>query len=82
MGITMETLKRWFQRGVEQEATHLIVVCDTFDWEDYPVYVTKEQNVHEVEEHYKNSSMQKVMEVYNLKMDMDTQMAEHRSWNY
>jgi|ERR1039458_6306432 hypothetical protein len=36
---TKEDLRRWFNEGVELKATHMIVVCDTFDHEDYPVYV-------------------------------------------
>ena len=28
--------------------THAIIVCDTYDHEDYPVYVTQRQDVHVV----------------------------------
>lgn len=33
-------LSRWFDEGVARGATHMIVVCDTYDWTDYPVYVS------------------------------------------
>lgn len=72
----------WLKRGVVQGATHMIVVCDTYDWEDYPVYVTSDQNVLEEEKKYAGVNMQKVMEVYNLKKDMDFQMSQHRAFNY
>ena len=36
---TPEMIREWFNRGIELGATHLIVACDTFDYEDYPVYV-------------------------------------------
>lgn len=31
----------WLAQGKRLKATHLIVVCDTYDYEDYPVFVRK-----------------------------------------
>lgn len=36
---TQSQIRDWFQEGVHLGASHLVVVCDTFDHEDYPVYV-------------------------------------------
>lgn len=66
MAATKEDISNWFEKGVELKATHMIVVCDTFDYEDYPVYVQKDQDVHKIKEEYNNKDMQKVMEVYCL----------------
>lgn len=82
MGTTREDIREWFNRGKEQKATHLIVVCDTFDYEDYPVFVSKSENVHDVFSKYNGPNMQKVMEVYNLSMDMEEQISQERSFNY
>lgn len=79
--ITQEDIKRWFLEGKKQKATHLIVVCDTFDYEDYPVYVKKGEDVRKVENEH-NGNMQRVMEVYNLRMPMQKQLDEYRSFNY
>lgn len=81
MGTTRQEIERWFDRGVAQGATHLVVVCDTYDWGDYPVYVTANESVHEVVEQY-TGNMQKVMEVYKLSMSKETQMAQHRAFNF
>jgi hypothetical protein len=67
MATTIQDLKRWFKEGKEQGATHMVVVCDTFDWEDYPVYVKDPDEVLEVIRKH-SMNMQKVMEVYNLNM--------------
>lgn len=75
-------LVAWFDRGVEQEATHMIVVCDTFDHEDYPVYVSSDQDVHAEIAKWRDSNMQMVMEVYDLHLDREMQMAEHRAFHY
>ncbi len=82
MAITRMDLKVWFDRGVKSGATHMIVVCDTFDYGDYPAYVGKGENVHDRITYYKLSPMQRIMEVYDLSMDRDTQLSESRAYNY
>ena len=80
MAASRAEIEEWFDVGKAGGATHMIVVCDTFDWEDYPVYVTEYQDVNEMVPKYQ-TNMQKVMEVYNLSMDKAEQMAEDRAFN-
>lgn len=54
----------------------MIVVCDTFDHEDYPVYVSEDEDVHEKAAEYDECDMQKIMEVYNLSMDIEEQLSQ------
>jgi hypothetical protein len=82
MAASRQDIRNWFDRGVKQGSTHLIVVCDTFDYDDYPVFVSKDENVREKALTFNGGNMQRVIEVYNLSMDRDIQMAEHRSFNY
>jgi hypothetical protein len=79
MAASRQDLSEWFDEGVSEGATHMIVVCDTFDWEDYPVFV--KGNVESKIEHYRQAPMQKIMEVYNLSISKQEQMAERRVWN-
>lgn len=74
MGTTKEDLSEWFTRGVESGATHMIVVCDTFDWEDYPVYATGDANCLKEYHAHNGPNMQKVMEVYDLRKSKTSQM--------
>lgn len=61
----------------------MLVICDSFDYEDYPVYVMRGQNVHTViGEKCKIDNMQKLMEVYDLSMDIEKQLKQGRSANY
>ena len=61
----------------------MLVVTDTFDYEDFPVFVGKDENVHEVyREHSDSNKMSKVMEVYNLSMDLDEQLSAGRAFNF
>jgi len=80
---TKTDIASWFKRGIAEGATHLIVVCDTFDYDDFPVFVKPGEDVRTRVAAYSNSqNMTRVMEVYNLSKDMDTQLNEHRSFNY
>lgn len=82
MSTTVNDLQRWFLRGVKEKATHMFVACDTYDWEDYPEYFTGTADEARTYEFSLNRNMQKVMEVYNLKLPVDIQLNEHRSFNY
>lgn len=82
MATSRPELIAWFNRGVEKEATHMIVVCDTFDHEDYPVYVPAGKNPRTEAAKYDGRNMQKIMEVYDLRLDRDEQMAEVRAFHY
>ena len=79
---TRMDLKVWFDQGKKEGATHMIVVCDTFDYGDYPAYVTPPETIHDRITYYKLSPMQRIMEVYDLSMDRDTQLNESRAYNY
>jgi len=65
--ISIQDLREWYDSGVEQGATHLIVACDSFDYTDFPVYVSQTESVTERFNHYNNAQqMLRVMEVYDL----------------
>lgn len=71
----------WFDRGLALGATHLIVVCDGFDHDDYPVFAHGDQDALERHDAFDGKNMQRVMEVYDLREDKDRQMALRRAMN-
>ena len=71
----------WFDAAKAQGATHMIVVCDEFSWESYPVSVMPGEDVRELEGSYNGKSMQRVMEVYSMSVDKDLQMKEKRAFH-
>ena len=75
-------LKRWFDDGVKQKATHMIVAVDSFDYGDYPVYVLPDDDIHEKLTAVRMAPMQRIMEVYDLSMDREQQLNEHRVYNH
>lgn len=82
MATTRDDLSRWFDEGVRQKAEFMLVAVDTFDWEDYPVYVEREADFDGKLLSYQNPDrMSKVMEVYDLKQPKEPQITQHRTWN-
>lgn len=81
MGTTREEIRQWLERGKTDGATHMIVVCDTFDHEDYPVFVKPDEDVRKVHEQY-SGNMQRVMEVYSYTRDLEEQLAQARAHNF
>ena len=56
----------------------MIVATDTFDHNDHPVYTNDPQG--EVAR-LQAASMSRVMEVYDLREDMSTQLNKSRCWS-
>lgn len=74
-------ISRWFDEGVHRRATHLIVVCDTFDMEDYPIYCTSDADCITSYRFYETANLQKVVEVYDLRMDKISQIQKDKTFN-
>jgi hypothetical protein len=41
MSTTKTDIAVWLKEGKQRGATHTMIVCDTFSYEDYPVHVQK-----------------------------------------
>ena len=76
---TRDDISGWFDSGVKLGSMYLIVMCDSFNYEDYPVFAHSDQ---ECRGRMNNpGNMQRVMEVYNLAQDKNAQLNEHRANN-
>lgn len=79
MSTTQDTIRDWLRRAKEDNCTHMLVVCDTFDYNDYPVFCeSKEECLEQHKEHHLKN-MQRVMEVYDLSIDIESQLKEVRA---
>lgn len=79
MAATQNDIRRWLNEAKNKDAKYLIVVCDTWDYEDYPVYCMDSE---ECLDRYNNpGDMQRVMEVYDMEMDIETQLNQNRVFN-
>lgn len=77
-----EDILGWLEEAKTAGATHLLVVSDTFEYEDYPVKVMPSEKVRDVHAKYNGKDMQRVMEVYALHIDFQKQLDEYRSFHF
>lgn len=74
MAASKNDISGWFDQGVAQNAKHMLVICDTFDYDDYPVYTFTDEAC--IKRYNTPGEMQRVMEVYDLLADKDSQLSE------
>ena len=58
----------------------MIVMCDTYDHEDYPVFVKSGEVVADAIKRA-TGSMARLMEVYAMHLDLEAQLSEHRAYH-
>ena len=82
MAATREDIKRWLGQARDLGASHMVVMCDTLDYEDYPIFVMPgdDPRVHQDQKHPGN--MQTVMECYSMALSDEEQLAEHRALHW
>jgi hypothetical protein len=68
-------ISEWFDCGLRAHMRYMAVYRDTFDYTCYPLYYTDAQD------YYAKSGEgpDRLMEVYDLHMDKDLQLNEHRA---
>ena len=78
---TKAKISEWFDQAAAEKATHMVIVVDTFSYEDYPVNVPVGTDVKDVIAKYDGLNMQRVMEVYMMSLDKDKQLDETRAYH-
>jgi hypothetical protein len=82
MTTTRDDIIDWFHEGQAKGATHVLVVCNTSDWSDYPVFVMPGEDARKRAEENNGPNMTKLMEIYKLSDDWQTQLDQRRCFNY
>ena len=80
---TKDEIENWFDAGAGGGYKFLMVYCDTYDYSDYPVYVKSADTFWEKHDDpmYTAKNMQKLVEVYDLSLDKETQMEERCAYH-
>lgn len=60
---------RWIATAKEEGNKFIISVCDTFDYDDYPMYAKDEKELEKKKEEVRNASMQRINEVITINED-------------
>jgi hypothetical protein len=80
MAAPKEQIGRWFNEGQAAKKDFLIVACDTFDNEDYPVFAMAKDFSKEFKS-LKGKESTEIMEVYDLHLLKGFQFREPRAWH-
>jgi hypothetical protein len=83
MATTKEDLREWLLAGKEKGEKYMLVYCDTFDNTDYPIYAKDCIEFWEIygEKTFTGKDMKRLMEVYDLSLDIETQLKEARAYH-
>ena len=80
MAANIDNIKGWLKEAIVKGSKYMLVVCDTFDGGDYPVYCeTAEKALSEYNSAVKGENMKRLMECYDMSIDVEIQLQEHRA---
>jgi hypothetical protein len=74
---TRDEIANWFDRGVAEGKRYMVVMCDTFDHSDYPMYFETADGARAAIK--TPGSMTRFMEAYDLHADKAAQLNERRA---
>ncbi len=79
MTATRNDIESWFKYGKAEGLEYLIVMCDSYDYDNYPKYCSRNQLQGTIDAYPKD--MQYIEEIYDLNMDMTAQVAQYRCFS-
>ena len=69
MAATRKNVNRWIDTAKKKGCKYIISVCDTFDWDDYPVYCEDLNRLILDVDKYDGVDMQKINEIIRINDD-------------
>ena len=66
MAANRNEVDEWIDTARKDKMKFIISVCDTYDWEDYPVYCKDKKELLEVYNNYDRVNMQKINEIIQV----------------
>jgi predicted transcriptional regulator len=81
MAASKDRIQLWFREGQSKDAHHMLVITDTYEYEDYPVYVMQNENTKKKIKEVTENESQVVQEIYDLSLDMNTQLEEKKAYH-
>ena len=63
MAASREDVNRWIDMAKEKKTPFILSVCDTFDWDDYPIYCENTKELLEKHLTHDGVNMQRINEI-------------------
>ena len=81
MTATKQDIEQWVNDGIAAGASHVIIVCDTFNHDNFPVNVQPGEDVVEKVTVLRQQEMTTVDEVYDLSRPLRLQLDDVRTFS-
>ena len=69
MAANRQDVNGWIQRAINNKCQYIISVCDTYDWDDYPVFCENKGQVLKESIQYNGVNMQRINEIIRINDD-------------
>lgn len=73
MPATRQDVDRWIEKAKENKDEYIISVCDTWDYDDYPVYCKDLESLKTSYSRYNGENMQRINEIIRIKNGVVTE---------
>lgn len=79
--ITKQMIKNMLDSGIGKGYSHLLIICDKWDYEYYPKYVEEKDNINNIIKRYGGENLEVIEEIYSYGLDLESQLNEYRSYH-
>ena len=76
-----EKVTTWLRDAKRRGSTHLIIAFDTVKRNPFPVYINSDTSVQTKIKSFNDNQFCNAIEVYNMRLNIDTQVLQGRAWN-
>ena len=66
MTATRQEVDQWIETARENGNTHIVVMCDTFDYDNYPIYVNSQEEADKAVKDKSGKNMQQLQEIIDV----------------
>lgn len=71
----------WTRIAKKRGSTHVIIAYDTQKKKPFPVYINSDTSVQQKIKSFNDNGFVRAIEVYNMRLNIETQISQGRTWN-
>lgn len=73
MVATRNDVDRWIKEAIKNKMKFIISVCDTFEWDDFPIYCKDEEELRNEYPKHDGENMETINEIIKIEGDKVTE---------
>lgn len=80
MSVSKEWIRNRLYSGKKNGYSHMVVICDSWDYTDFVIFIKEEENIDDKLKDYVGlNTLYRIMEIYNYSIDLEYQLNEYRT---